>query len=434
MDDLNALERQIEGQLNGFAGPVLPVDDAAIFAAVAASQFPKWRFQSIFSATKFVVAGAIVALFGGFLLVGVLTQPNDDPAPAAASPSATADLLSTLDTEEIAPGVFRVLSDGQRGLDTKIHRVAISPEGDIWVLKFVDQSMAIRIMQVGEPGVAYRLDDSTGAHAFQRLVTGDDGSIGYAQSIYDVPAVLEGGEWIANEGSRYENCVRLFGSVAADGTCFENEPRGPGLMQQTVEESRFVPARNVGSFGYDARAPLFEIRLGQPVANDGVVWVPAFRDDGGTSDVAITFEGLAKYDGASWSSIPYPKESVLPFQGPMSVTADGVVWVPSYTAGNGLTVVSWDGEGWHSYGPLAVPRASAEAYSHQDGTTTFGVMAGFDGTSLVRLELPDRVIQDMGPLTFAPDGSAWAVKDSGLYVIKPEAFATVESWPASASR
>ena len=32
------------------------------------------RFQSMFSATKFVVAGAIVALFGGFLLAGVLTR------------------------------------------------------------------------------------------------------------------------------------------------------------------------------------------------------------------------------------------------------------------------------------------------------------------------------------------------------------------------
>jgi hypothetical protein len=37
-----------------------------------------WRFQSMFSATKFVVAGVIVALFGGFLLSGVLTQQPGD--------------------------------------------------------------------------------------------------------------------------------------------------------------------------------------------------------------------------------------------------------------------------------------------------------------------------------------------------------------------
>jgi hypothetical protein len=39
----------------------------------------------MFSATKFVVAGALLALFGGFLLSGVLTQqPSDDrPQPSA---------------------------------------------------------------------------------------------------------------------------------------------------------------------------------------------------------------------------------------------------------------------------------------------------------------------------------------------------------------
>ena len=39
---------------------------------------PARRFQTMFSATKFVVAGAIVALFGGFLLSGVLLrQPGE---------------------------------------------------------------------------------------------------------------------------------------------------------------------------------------------------------------------------------------------------------------------------------------------------------------------------------------------------------------------
>jgi hypothetical protein len=50
------------------------------------------RFQSMFSVTKFVVAGVIVALFGGFLLSGVLMQQPAEVAPAAvgsASPEAT---------------------------------------------------------------------------------------------------------------------------------------------------------------------------------------------------------------------------------------------------------------------------------------------------------------------------------------------------------
>ena len=38
-----------------------------------ATQSPKWRFPSLFSVARIAVAGAIVALFGGFLLQGVLT-------------------------------------------------------------------------------------------------------------------------------------------------------------------------------------------------------------------------------------------------------------------------------------------------------------------------------------------------------------------------
>jgi hypothetical protein len=81
MQDMNALERQVTRDALRDVGPVRPVDDAAIFNSITASQSPKWRFQSVFSATKFVVASAIVALFGGFLLAGVLTLPSDEQMP-----------------------------------------------------------------------------------------------------------------------------------------------------------------------------------------------------------------------------------------------------------------------------------------------------------------------------------------------------------------
>ena len=47
------------------------------------------RFQSMFSAAKFVLAAVIVALFGGFLLTGVLTQQEEEPLPVGASVSAS---------------------------------------------------------------------------------------------------------------------------------------------------------------------------------------------------------------------------------------------------------------------------------------------------------------------------------------------------------
>ena len=67
MDDMNAFDKQLASVVLQRVGPARPVDDAAIFTAIP-TQSPKWRFGSMFSATKFVVAGAILALFVGFLL------------------------------------------------------------------------------------------------------------------------------------------------------------------------------------------------------------------------------------------------------------------------------------------------------------------------------------------------------------------------------
>jgi WD40 repeat protein len=84
MDEMTAFERQLAAEMEGMVGP-MPRFDVAAIAGTATTQSPKRRFQSMFSATKFVVAGAIVALFGGFLLAGGLTQPSEEVAPAATS-------------------------------------------------------------------------------------------------------------------------------------------------------------------------------------------------------------------------------------------------------------------------------------------------------------------------------------------------------------
>ena len=93
MDDMNDFERQVTDEMARIVGPSRSVDYVAIFNSVTtATQSPKWRFQSMFSATKFVVAGAIVALFGGFLLSGVLTPEGKETAPiVGASASARPD-------------------------------------------------------------------------------------------------------------------------------------------------------------------------------------------------------------------------------------------------------------------------------------------------------------------------------------------------------
>jgi hypothetical protein len=103
MDDMTAFERQLSGQITDLMGPVRPVDDLAVFDAIAAANRSQKRGFSMFSALKFIAASAIVALFGGFLLTGVLTTPQGDevlPAAATESPSPmTAQMLEDLSTE-----------------------------------------------------------------------------------------------------------------------------------------------------------------------------------------------------------------------------------------------------------------------------------------------------------------------------------------------
>jgi hypothetical protein len=97
MDDMNAFEHQVAGEFVRRAGPVRPVDAAAIITAITATQSPKWRFQTMFSATKFVIAGAIVALFGGgVLLTGIQPTVPADESVVAATATAVPSPLTVL--------------------------------------------------------------------------------------------------------------------------------------------------------------------------------------------------------------------------------------------------------------------------------------------------------------------------------------------------
>ena len=123
MDDMSAFDRQIASEVLRAAGPSEPVDVLAVFAVITtATQSPKWRFGSMFSATKFLVAGAIVALFGGFLLAGLLTQPSDEQVPAVgASAPATAE-----------PGAFDPagsLAEARRN-----HTATLLPDGRVLIV------------------------------------------------------------------------------------------------------------------------------------------------------------------------------------------------------------------------------------------------------------------------------------------------------------
>ncbi len=113
------------------------------------------RGFTMFSALKFVAAAVIVALFGGFLLAGVLTTAQgDETVPAAvtaspepettrqptesSSPSVRTDILPgvELTVELVEPGVYQVVDDGVRDLASKNDTDIVAGEdGGIWLLR-----------------------------------------------------------------------------------------------------------------------------------------------------------------------------------------------------------------------------------------------------------------------------------------------------------
>ena len=103
MDEMNALERQLASVVQSAMRPPRPVDATAIVRSATSGVDGRWPIitrrlwapkpgsqdggRDVFSALKFVAAGVIVALFGGFLLSGVLTAPQDNEVVPAADPT-----------------------------------------------------------------------------------------------------------------------------------------------------------------------------------------------------------------------------------------------------------------------------------------------------------------------------------------------------------
>ena len=114
----------------------------------------------MFSATKFVVAGAFVALVGGFLLAGVLTQqPNEESVPAvgaSASPSDASPYAITVVPSSDFTGFRAVATDdalwvintdgGVSRIDAKTGDVAVADEFGTpirWLVPTIDGVWAV---------------------------------------------------------------------------------------------------------------------------------------------------------------------------------------------------------------------------------------------------------------------------------------------------
>ena len=226
------------------------------------------RGSTMFSAVKFVAAGAIVALFGGFLLAGVLTTQQgdevlpaavtDSPAPEATSEPTEAPTTSVrtdilpgvaLNVEEVEPGVLWVRNDGLSAfafpVDWEVpYDIVAGHDGGIYVL---------------EPGHYARLGQGGGSA---------EGHKGFDWNIVDgfpsdVGVAPDGTIWAVFSG-------RLYSS-----------PWGSGY------ETRHLPTM-VGPEPIE-------------VTSDGTVWA-VWRDDSGSAVFGYLGALAAYRESADWLS------------------------------------------------------------------------------------------------------------------------------------
>mgnify|MGYP001823749417 CR=1 FL=1 len=393
---------------------------------------PPARGFTMLSALKFMVASVIVALFGGFLLAGILyTQPSDEMTPAVVtespSPVTTEELLSGMVTEGVEPGVFRVVNDGVRDLVAVegVDLVAGQDDG-IWLVR-EDHFLRLGSDAVHEwPGERPDLpwDDSEVTPPWYDFEVTPDGTVWTA---IETDADLEGGpqdsgvnlwsydgsEWVSrlptylldgpidltsdgtlwavwlSDSADYGNGV--FGYLGADGWTAVGEWPYPGSSPYVSDEGE------VWAFG---GAQMMDGQVHRFVdgtwLDDGPRWASGDVGPDGTVWVDSS-GGFQRFDGTGWTPFGMPDWRWGSDWGDVRVAPDGSVWVAAR---------------------LDVPGGQVPACGQG-----VGGVAHFDGMAWDRY-LPGRCVI---AFDIAAHGSVWVLADDGLYVITPEAVAASEA-------
>ncbi|MEA2026526.1 MAG: hypothetical protein U9O18_07525, partial [Chloroflexota bacterium] len=170
--------------------------------------------STAFAALKFVTAGVIVGLFGGFLLAGVLTtQEGDriDPAAVTDSPSPMTieRLLSVAETTEVEPGILQVVGDGVRDLASNDNISIVSGrDGGIWLLS------EDRFLRVGaEETHQWPSGQAEAVNAFGVAPDGTVWTVGQGEDGISILRSFDGERWISHEPTSDTRAI----DVALDG-------------------------------------------------------------------------------------------------------------------------------------------------------------------------------------------------------------------------
>jgi hypothetical protein len=400
--------------------------------------------RPMFTAIRLTVAIAIASLSAGALLFSAAGGPS--PAPVASpSPSPWAPPAGWV-TEEIEPGVFRVLSDGIRTVspagDGASHELAIGTDGSIWIATTTHD-------QAGEDTSAtlVRLGDAT-TYPFFATPNWNPGNLslqvapdGSPWVLARVLARLTPSGWVIarkRPSGRYD--------VAPDGTVWmagdsvirltpsgwAEDPIGVDLASALGVDPEVVGRREVKRF---------------EAAPDGSVWVGLavrYRDPSPNEDGFGHL--LLRFDGVTWSVIDPMGIGSYFDMATFDIGADGTAWVyldtgdetdphlarlsdgewSVFTSDDGVGII---GDRGNVRGLLAVA-PDGKAWM-RDGYFGCQGVRSFDGSAW-RHHLDGICV---GDLDIAPDGTVWVTEARGKgYALNARADDIFLIDPAAAGR
>jgi len=392
---------------------------------------------TMFSTLKFVVATVIVALFGGFLVMGILTTPQgDEMAPAAVtespSPMTTEKLLSGMVTEEVEAGVYRVVNDGAghlMGVDHPVDgRLYAGPDGAVWVMALAsDDDVEGNVMwQLGVPGRHEQGPAGDFSDPFD-FATAPDGTLwvaGYAYlSSYD------GDSWtghpVAKEPSSQWPPSAVAVEVQPDGTVWAAWDDRLGRLD--AEGWQYYPMELDGWLRSllvqpDGSILAFDARNGRMLHFDGAEWLEVpMLDTGAATHVSGIRSGSdgtlwvhfisrstapGRFDGGWWGSDEVPLDHLARYDGERWTTYSSADGLPRLT--HALTQEpEW---GIHPDGSVWV-LADPEQTTVSDPRSLLWTLKSFDGSTWT--DWSDGVdLLDVGPdgvrlFDIGPDGTVW---------------------------
>jgi hypothetical protein len=209
--DRSPFERPLAARLERMAGPEPHVDVAASVRAATTSS-PRWRFPHMFSVTKLFVAGAVVAAFGGYLVLDVVDPSGGDVTPGAAMAGASCPEAAAL---------LEARDSGSPADPSIVSRIRMEPfgeDGTVDEASTLDESDGYG--RVGFPieGIPVEAEDERLVGTFSGDITAHFFTEGEGYMIGPIAIDNEAGSWSGQvRGHIAEGAAQLTFELVGDG-------------------------------------------------------------------------------------------------------------------------------------------------------------------------------------------------------------------------